>query len=79
MDDDGLVVSVLGSVRLRFGGVEVVVARPLERALLVRLALARGAVVVDERLAADLWGAGEVQRVAERLRVVVSRLRAALG
>jgi len=56
----------------------VVVSRPLERALLARLALARGAPVSPEQLAVDLWGV-EAARPTERLRVVVSRLRGALG
>src|SRR5205823_10923177 len=55
------------------------VSRSLERALLVRLALARGMAVADERLAADLWGDVELARPESRLRVVVSRLRRSLG
>ncbi|RJO76415.1 hypothetical protein D5S18_08820 [Nocardia panacis] len=52
--------------------------RPLERAVLVRLALANRVAVPDARLARDLWGA-EIERPVQRLRVVVSRLRATLG
>ncbi|WP_433330278.1 ATP-binding protein [Spirillospora sp. CA-294931] len=54
------------------------VARPLERALAARLALAGGRPVPDDRLAADLWGDRELARPAERLRVLVSRLRSTL-
>ncbi|MFS8098507.1 hypothetical protein LFM09_15355 [Lentzea alba] len=53
--------------------------RPLERALVARLALARGVAVSDERLARDLWGDVDLARPRERLRVLASRLRANLG
>ncbi|MFI6996230.1 BTAD domain-containing putative transcriptional regulator [Nocardia sp. NPDC050175] len=55
------------------------VDRPLEQAALVRLALARGVSVPDGRLVADLWGDEDLPRPIERLRVLISRLRAALG
>ncbi|MFI6503673.1 AfsR/SARP family transcriptional regulator [Nonomuraea typhae] len=71
----GLDVLVLGPVVA--GGVRV--DRLLERALLARLALASGRPVPDDRLAADLWGESELTRPAERLRVLASRLRAALS
>ncbi|MFC9439032.1 BTAD domain-containing putative transcriptional regulator [Nocardia sp. NPDC057030] len=71
-------VLVLGPVQAWADGVAVTVDRPLERAVLVRLALANRVPVPDGRLAEDLWGA-EVERPVQRLRVVVSRLRAALG
>lgn len=71
-------VLVLGPAVVRAGETVVRVDRPLERALLVRLALAAGAPVPDDRLAADLWGAAELARPTERLRVLASRLRAAL-
>lgn len=71
-------VLVLGPVQAWADGVAVTVDRPLERAVLVRLALANRVPVPDGRLAEDLWG-GEVERPVQRLRVVVSRLRAALG
>ncbi|MFI9510423.1 AfsR/SARP family transcriptional regulator [Nocardia sp. NPDC052566] len=67
----------LGPVQVWADGVAVAIDRPLERAVLVRLALADGVPVPDGRLAEDLWGA-EVERPVQRLRVVVSRLRAAL-
>ena len=51
-----LEVLVLGPLAVRLGGNPVAVDRPLERALLVRLALAGGLSVPDHRLATDLWG-----------------------
>ncbi|WP_433524775.1 AfsR/SARP family transcriptional regulator [Nocardia pseudovaccinii] len=71
-------VLVLGPVQFWAGEDIVAIDRQLERALLVRLALANGVPVPDGRLAEDLWGA-DVERPVQRLRVVVSRLRAALG
>ncbi|WP_020386352.1 ATP-binding protein [Kribbella catacumbae] len=73
-----LEIRVLGPLAVRLGGVPRSVDRPLERALLVRLALADGMPVPDHRLAADLWGAVELARPTERLRVLASRLRAAI-
>ncbi|AFU03849.1 AfsR/SARP family transcriptional regulator [Nocardia brasiliensis] len=70
---------ILGPVQVTAGDTVIGVDRPLERAALVRLALAGGVPVPDRRLAADLWGEGELSRPIERLRVVVSRLRSALG
>jgi len=74
-----LEVLVLGPLAVRHAGVAVSVDRPLERALLVRLALAGGMAVPDYRLATDLWGDVDLARPTERLRVLASRLRAALG
>ncbi|MFE9325223.1 BTAD domain-containing putative transcriptional regulator [Nocardia sp. NPDC052278] len=71
-------VLVLGPVQLWAGEESVGIDRPLERAVLARLALANGVPVPDGRLAEDLWGA-DVERPVQRLRVVVSRPRAALG
>ncbi|MEV4892058.1 hypothetical protein AB0K48_22010, partial [Nonomuraea sp. NPDC055795] len=71
----GLDVLVLGPVVIRAGEALVRLERPLERALLARLALASGRPVPDERLAADLWGEAELTRPTERLRVLASRLR----
>lgn len=72
-------VLVLGPTVVRDGEESLPVHRSLERALLVRLALARGMAVPDERLAADLWGTVDLARPESRLRVVVSRLRRSLG
>ncbi|MEU0095140.1 hypothetical protein ABZ004_31400, partial [Kribbella sp. NPDC006257] len=74
-----LEVSVLGPLAVRLDGAAIAVDRPLERALLVRLALAGGMSVPDQRLAADLWGDVDLARPTERLRVLASRLRAALN
>lgn len=79
MGETALDVLVLGATEVRAGAVVMRVDRPLERALLVRLALARGTPVADDRLAADLWGDQDLQRPTQRLRVVASRLRTALG
>ncbi|WP_084654998.1 AfsR/SARP family transcriptional regulator [Nocardia altamirensis] len=76
---DAAEVQILGPVRVVDGDRDVGVDRPLERAALVRLALARGTPVSDGQLAVDLWGDGELNRPAARLRVLISRLRAALG
>ncbi|MDT4939981.1 MAG: hypothetical protein QOJ34_70 [Pseudonocardiales bacterium] len=70
---------VLGPVEINAGTGPLVLPRRLERALAVRLALARGAPVLDDVLARDLWGDSELARPAERLRVLASRLRAGLG
>ncbi|MFI5775802.1 BTAD domain-containing putative transcriptional regulator [Nocardia sp. NPDC051570] len=70
---------VLGPVLVRADGRQIAVDRPLERAVLVRLGLARGTPVADGRMAVDLWGDGDVNRPIPRLRVLISRLRAALG
>lgn len=72
-------VNVLGPMIITAGSKEVTVDRPLERALLVRLALGRGSTVFDDRLADDLWTDVDSNRPIQRLRVVASRLRAALG
>lgn len=72
-------VDVLGETRISCGRSPVAVERPLERALLVRMALARGDTVFDDRLAVDLWDDDDMGRPMQRLRVVASRLRHALG
>ncbi|MCM6776737.1 hypothetical protein NDR87_22355 [Nocardia sp. CDC159] len=72
-------VRVLGPVLVWAEGRQIAVDRPLERAVLVRLGLARGTPVPDQRMAVDLWGDGDLTRPIPRLRVLISRLRAALG
>lgn len=72
-------VRVLGTVEVTADGTPLGVDRPLERALLVRLALAGGNGVPDDTLARDLWGDEELARPAERLRLLASRLRRTLG
>jgi predicted ATPase/DNA-binding SARP family transcriptional activator len=76
---DPVDVLVLGPTLVRAGDTVLPVDRPLERALIVRLALGRGTAVPDQRLAGDLWADRELRRPIERLRVVVSRLRTSLG
>ncbi|MFB6721172.1 BTAD domain-containing putative transcriptional regulator [Kribbella sp. NPDC056345] len=77
--DSTLEVLILGPTLLRAGETQYGVDRPLERALLVRLALARGHGVPDGVLAADVWGDGKVEKPRDRLRVLVHRLRRTLG
>ncbi|HEY3609148.1 MAG TPA: BTAD domain-containing putative transcriptional regulator [Pseudonocardiaceae bacterium] len=72
-------VFVLGPVEVRAEGEPIGLNRPLERALAVRLALADGAGVPDDRLVRDLWGDADLARPTERLRVLASRLRGSLG
>lgn len=79
MPDDELEVRVLGPVEVLWRGEHLRVDRLLERAIVARLALARGAPVADDTLVVDLWGDAEQRRPAERLRVLASRLRATLG
>ncbi|KAA8887031.1 AfsR/SARP family transcriptional regulator [Nocardia colli] len=75
----GAEVHILGPVRVVNDGRDLGVDRPLEQAALVRLALARGVPVPDGRLVADLWGEEDLSRPIARLRVLISRLRTALG
>ncbi|GAA1696743.1 hypothetical protein GCM10009745_48540 [Kribbella yunnanensis] len=75
--DAAFEVLVLGPTLLRVRGAELRVDRPLQRALLVRLAMARGHGVPDEVLAGAVWG--EVEKPRERLRVLAHRLRRSLG
>ncbi|WP_405057297.1 tetratricopeptide repeat protein [Kribbella sp. NBC_01505] len=77
--DGSLDVLILGPTLLRAGGTQYRVDRPLERALLVRLALARGHGVPDGVLAAAVWGDGQVEKPGARLRVLAHRLRRTLG
>jgi len=76
---DRLEIAVLGPVRLQWHGTELAVPRLLERALAVRLALAGGAPIPDGTLVRELWGEQAGDRPAPRLRVLASRLRAAIG
>ncbi|RZS36601.1 putative ATPase [Herbihabitans rhizosphaerae] len=69
---------VLGPSRLRHGDEPITLSRQLERALAIRLVLARGAGVPNDLLARDLWE-GEVADPAQRLRTLVHRLRGNLG
>ncbi|MFF1819643.1 ATP-binding protein [Kribbella sp. NPDC058245] len=51
----------------------------MERALAVRLTLAGGEGVSDQRLSRDLWDDIDDERIAQRLRVLTHRLRGRLG
>src|ERR1700712_3720214 len=53
---DGLHVAVLGALRVHVGPREVLVHGRALRRLLIRLALARGALVPPAALLADVWG-----------------------
>ncbi len=79
LEEPPVEVYVLGPVLVRADGRQIAVDRPLERAVLVRLGLARATPVPDGRMAVDLWGDGDLNRPIPRLRVLISRLRAALG
>ena len=70
---------MLGPTDISAAGHAVDLAQPLGRAFAIRLALARGATVPDERMARDLWGESDLARPAERLRVLATRVRSALG
>lgn len=76
---NGLAVLVLGPVVVRAGADILAVERPLECALLTRLALAGVHGIPDERLIADLWDDGQGEVRQGRLRVLASRLRGTLG
>ena len=72
-------VRVLGQTMIAAAGVPVMLSRPLERALLVRLALENGRAVRETTLAMDLWSDADDSTVGRRLRVHASRLRNSLG
>ncbi|MFK4087997.1 BTAD domain-containing putative transcriptional regulator [Kribbella sp. NPDC020789] len=77
--EHGLVVRVLGPTVFEAGTTILRIDRPLERALAVRLALARGAGVPDDALIRDLWPDDGAAKPIERLRVLIYRLRQTLG
>jgi DNA-binding SARP family transcriptional activator len=78
-DDATLRVRVLGQTMITADGVPVMLSRPLERALLIRLALENGRAVREATLAADLWSDSDDATMGRRLRVHASRLRSSLG
>ncbi|WP_232662808.1 AfsR/SARP family transcriptional regulator [Pseudonocardia sp. TRM90224] len=71
-------ITVLGPTVIRAAGLRIDLARSMERALLVRLAVAGGHPVLDGDLHRDLWTRPGRSEPA-RLRVLVSRTRASLG
>jgi len=72
-------IGILGPLEVRDAGGQLLpVGGARLRSLLIRLAIAGGAVPVD-RLAADLWPDGGPADAANALQALVSRLRAAAG
>jgi class 3 adenylate cyclase len=72
-------VQILGPLAVRCDGRTVSIAGGKERGLLVLLALDVGRVVSTDRLLDDLWEGTTPRSGATALRVVVSRLRKAMG
>jgi DNA-binding SARP family transcriptional activator/tetratricopeptide (TPR) repeat protein len=72
---DGIRVAVLGPLALAVGDRDVVVAGYRRRALLARLALARGSLVPSGRLADDLWEDDPGRRSLPTMRTYVAKLR----
>jgi predicted ATPase/DNA-binding SARP family transcriptional activator len=70
---------VLGSLEIEIDGVVVNLGGPGPRRLLAALTAANGSAVADSVLAELVWGSGPPANVASGLRVMVSRLRTALG
>ncbi|MGW0174444.1 BTAD domain-containing putative transcriptional regulator [Rhodococcus sp. NPDC003322] len=73
--DPPVSVHVLGSVRARVGGTPVDLGGPSRRAVLARLAAARGAVVSTDLLIEDLWSGGPPPKALAALQVHISYLR----
>jgi predicted ATPase/DNA-binding SARP family transcriptional activator len=74
-----LQVGLLGPVTVEADGQPIQVRRPLELALLARLALSPGQMVSTDRLMVDLWAERQVADPLGSLQAVVYRLRRALG
>jgi DNA-binding SARP family transcriptional activator len=72
---DGIRVAVLGPLALAVGDRDVVVAGYRRRALLARLALARGSLVPSGRLADELWDDDPGRRSLPTMRTYVAKLR----
>ena len=70
---------ILGSLEVRSDGKSVPIAGAKQRALLARLALARGEAVSADRLIEDLWPESEPAGARKALQVRVSQLRKTLG
>lgn len=71
-------IELLGPLVARIGDREVELGRPQQRALLAQLALAGGKTVTDGSLIDGLWGSAPPLRATDSVRILVSRLRAAL-
>jgi DNA-binding SARP family transcriptional activator len=72
-------VRVLGSLEVLCGGSPVVISGAKERALVVLLALREGRIVPVERLIEWLWDGRPPASADATLRVLISRVRKALG
>jgi len=66
---------LLGSVELRVDGERTALGGPVQRAVLVALALQRDHPVEVDHLLADVWGPDTPERTARSLATLVSRLR----
>lgn len=76
---EGLRISLLGPVRIRFGGHEVAAGSGQRQAVLAVLALRAGQVVTVDDLVHLVWGESAPPSVAAVVRNHISRLRAAIG
>ncbi len=74
-----IAVRLLGPVEVDADGTAVALTRPLERALLARLALDPGQPVASTRLVDDLWGDNVPRDALASLQSLVYRLRRTLG
>jgi predicted ATPase/DNA-binding SARP family transcriptional activator len=70
---------VLGPVEVEVDGAAVDLGGPVPRRLLAALVMAGGAPVSDDALAELVWGPSRPSDVIQTLRVVVHRIRGALG
>ncbi|MFJ3794575.1 BTAD domain-containing putative transcriptional regulator [Kitasatospora sp. NPDC090091] len=75
----GLRISVLGPVRVRYGGREVAAGSAQRQAVLAALALRAGHVVTADALAGLVWGESAPASVGAVVRNHISKLRAAVG
>ncbi|GAA5070735.1 AfsR/SARP family transcriptional regulator [Nocardia iowensis] len=74
-----LMCRVLGPIEVEVDGVPVELRGPRPRQLLAALSFAAGAPVSNDVLAEHLWGPAPLGQPGANVRVVVHRLRAALG
>ena len=74
-----LQVGLLGPVTVQADGRAIEIRRPLELALLARLALSPGHMVPTDRLLEDLWGERQLADPLGNLQALVYRLRRTLG
>lgn len=74
-----LIISLLGPIRARSGTLDLAIGGRRQRAVLARLALARGEVVGTERIVDDLWLGEPPPSATNTLQSYVSKLRKVLG